>query len=475
ALYETRGVAPSETERVINDLVNDSSRLQWEDNNSERDAWEVGGDYEYDFRNFGKFRFLFIVNDREFQFIRNRFDVEDGEYNKNLFLQNYGRDRERIGRTSYTFNPNRDHGFEVGIEYAQTIRDNDLKMGLDREGTTSPDYGGLVPVIIPNAQSTVEEIRYETFAVHNWQINPRMALESSLIVENSTINQSGDISNSRDFEFIRPKLDYRFDITPELQLRAMVEKQVEQLSFRDFSASVDGGDEDQDTQFGNPEIRQEQSWRYELNLEYRLPEDLGVLNSQFWYRDLEDVIARVDVSPSPDNLQSARGNIGDGKRYGVNLDLSSKLDGIGLNNALLTTGVRLRDSEITDPFLGTKRRQPGNGRWSLNMGFRHDVTQLAFTYGFNYSNNSNGGEGREEIDIIDIEERIESPYLSAFVEKQAFGSMTFRLEGNNLTDNEFCRKRTRFIGATVDGVVEEIENYCNGNGLELALKIRATF
>jgi outer membrane receptor for ferrienterochelin and colicin len=475
ALFETRGDTPSQTERVINDLVNDSSRLQWDDSNSERDAWEVGGDYEQDFGSLGKYRFLFIVNDREFHSTRNRYDVEDGEYNKNLFLFNYGRDRERIARTSYTFNPNRDHGIEMGIEYAQTIRDNDLKMGLDRDGVPSPEYGDLVPVTVDNSGSTVEEIRYETFAVHNWQINPRMALESSVIVESSTIEQSGDVSNSRDFDFVRPKLDYRFDITPSLQLRAMVEKDIEQLRFSDFSASVDGGDEDQNTLAGNPEIRQEQSWRYELNLELRLPEDLGVVNSQFWYRDLEDVIARVDVSPSPTNLQSARGNIGDGKRYGLNLDVSSKLDSLGLANALLTTGVRLRDSEITDPFLGIKRRQPGNGRWSLNMGFRHDLTQQALTYGVNYSNNSNGGEGRKEIDIIDIEERIESPFLSAYIQKQAFGNMMFRLESNNITDNEFCRKRTRFVGATVDGVVEEIENYCNGNGLELALKIRATF
>ncbi len=475
ALYETRGDTPSQTERVINDVVNESSRLQWDDSNSERDAWEVGGDYEHDFGALGKYRFLFIVNDREFQSTRHRYDVEDDEYSKNLYLMNYGRDRERIARTSYTFNPNSDHGIEMGIEFAQTIRDNDLKMGLAIDGTPSPEYGDLVPVTVDNSGSTVEEIRYETFAVHNWQINPRMALESSVIVESSTIEQSGDVSNSRDFEFVRPKLDYRFDITPSLQLRAMVEKDIEQLSFSDFSATVDGGDEDQNTVAGNPEIRQEQSWRYELNLELRLPEDLGVVNSQFWYRDLEDVIARVDVSPSASNLQSARGNIGDGKRYGVNLDVSSKLDSVGLANALLTTGVRLRDSEITDPFLGTKRRQPGNGRWSLNMGFRHDLTQRALTYGVNYSNNSNGGEGRKEIDIIDIEERIESPYLSAYVEKQAFGSMTFRLESNNITENEFCRKRTRFVGATVDGVVEEIENYCNGNGLELALKIRATF
>ena len=172
---------------------------------------------------------------------------------------------------------------------------------------------------------------------------------------------------------------------------------------------------------------------------------------------------------------SANGNVGPAKSWGWSNQVSLRLNKLKLPNAVVSASLDLFDSEITDPFLGTKRRQPGNGRWSLNMGFRHDLTQQAFTYGFNYSNNSNGGEGREEIDIIDIEERIESPYLSAYVEKQAFGSMTFRLESNNITDNEFCRKRTRFIGATVDGVVEEIENYCNGNGLELALKIRATF
>ena len=98
---------------------------------------------------------------------------------------------------------------------------------------------------------------------------------------------------------------------------------------------MDGGDEDRDTLAGNPEIRQEQSWRYELNLEMRLPNDLGVVNSQFWYRDVTDHIDRIDVSSSEGTLASARGNIGDGKRYGLNLDLSTKLDNLGLQNALL--------------------------------------------------------------------------------------------------------------------------------------------
>ena len=474
-LYETRGDSPSWRDRSIHDLVNDQIRLQREDNTSRRYSWEVGGDYERDFSAAGTFRFLFIVNDRDFQFSRNRSDLIDQQRVPNLFLQNLGRDRERIARTSYTFDVAEQQGLEVGIEGAQTIRDNGLRMGLDIPGVPLPEYGNLVPVTVDNSDSQVEEVRYESFAMHNWQLNQRMSLESSLVLESSTISQSGDVLNSRDFQFFRPKVDYRFNITPSLQLRARVEKDIQQLSFSDFSASADYNDDDQNTQAGNPDIRQEQSWRYELNLEMRLPENLGVVNSQLWYRDLQDVIERVDVSPGPDLLRSARGNIGNGKRYGLNLDVATRLPMLGLPNAMLTTGIRLRDSEIIDPFLGQKRRQPGSERWSTNVGFRNDMVEQGLTYGMFYSHSSNGGSGRTEIDIIDIEERIEDPFLTAFVEKKAWENFTFRLESRNITEGEYCRKRTRFLGATADGIVEEIEHYCNGSGMELAFRVSATF
>lgn len=474
ALYGTRS-PPSELERIIHDFESNTIRRQREDNSSERDNWEVGGDYEYSASGGGKYRFLFIVNDRESEFTRQRFDVLEDSDNKNLFLSNFGRDRERIARTSYTFDVGDTQGVELGVEGAQTIRDSNLRLGLNIPGTPSPDFGGLVPISVNNSGSTVEELRSELFGVHNWQLNSRMSLESSLVVESSTIEQSGDVSNKRDFEFVRPKLDYRFDITPSLQLRAGIEKQVSQLSFSDFSATVDGSDEDKDTQAGNPDIAQEQSWRYELNLEMRLPNDIGVINSQFYYRDIEDVIDRIDVSTGPDDLDSARGNIGDGKRYGLNLDISTRLGMLGVPNALVTTGLSIRDSEVTDPFLGTKRRMRNHGRWSARSSFRHDVTDYGLSYGFFYSANSNGGSGRKEIDIIDIEERKNQVNLTAFVEKQAFGDITFRFEAQNIRESEYCRTRTRFVGATVDGIVEEIEDYCSGNGRKLALKIRTTF
>lgn len=472
---ETQGDAPANLRRTIYELESNTLTVEQEDKRSMRDNWEVGGDYEYSFNNNSIYRFLFIVNDRDSESQRERFDVVNDEREKNLFLLNQGRNRERIARTAYSWSLAQDQGMELGVEAAQTIRDSNLRLGLADSGETSADYGGLVPVNVSNSTSSVEEMRYEPFAVHNWQINDRMSLESSVVYESSTIEQSGDVNNSRDFAFVKPSLDYRFDITPSLQLRAGVRKDVEQLSFSDFSASVDGSDEEQNTQAGNPEIRQEQSWRYELNLEMRLPNDTGVVNSQFWYRDMEDAIDRVDVSTGPDDLASARGNIGDGKRYGLNLDVSTKLDSLGLNNALLNTGIRLRDSEVTDPFLGIKRRIEGNGRWSLNMNYRHDITDLGITYGINYSNESNGSSGRTAIDIIDTETRIEAPYMWAYVEKVAFGNTTFRLEGHNLTEKEYCRMRTRYVGATAAGIVEEVEDFCNGSGMEVAFKVRTTF
>ena len=474
-LFEERGDSPTDRERIISDFSAGTVRVQDDQQSTTRKNWEVGGDYEYETNSDSRFRVLFIVNDRNSTYDRIRYDVANEELEPNLFLDRLTRDRERIVRTSFIRNLSRNQGIELGAEGAQTIRDSDLRMGLNTPGEPSPNYGNLVPVSIDNSKSTVQELRYEPFTIHNWQINDRMSLESRLLYETSTIEQKGDVSRERSFSFVKPKIDYRYNLTQSFQVRLEIERDISQLSFSDFSASVDSNDEEKNTFAGNPEIVQEKLWRYDLNLEYRLPNDLGVINSQIYYRDAEDHIDRIDVSPSPDDLRSARGNIGDGKWYGVSFDISAKLDPLKIRNALFTTRLRIRDSEFTDPFLGIKRRREGNGRWGLNMGFRHDLTSRRLTYGIDYSNDSNDGEGRKQFDIDDIEERLNQPSMSAYIEKRAFDNLTFRFESRNLTENQWCRRRTRFDGHIRDGQVREIEDYCSRSGIQLALRVRATF
>ncbi len=469
--------APEDRDRLISDFTGSTVSLSQEREFIDRcrDSWEIGGDYEREFRGGGTYRFLFIVNDGQWDSTRERFDVFADSEQKNLFLYNEGQDQERIVRSSYTWNPLTDQGLEVGIERAQTIRAGDIRLGVVGSGTPSPAHGDLIPVSLDNADSTVEEIRYENFLIHNWTINDKSALESSLIYEMSTITQSGDVSNERDFEFFRPKLDYRYDITPSMQFRATVERDVSQLSFSDFSVSADSDDDDQDTQAGNPEIVQEKSWNYSFNLEYRLPNSLGVINSELYYRDIEDVIDRVDVSTGPDDLRSARGNIGDAYRYGLNLDASTRLGFLGLPSALLTVGLSVQDSEVTDPFLGTERRLRWNSRWFGRASFRHDVTRWNLSYGVNYFNSDNESDARRQVDIIDIEREIREYGLSLFAEKRAFGGITFRLDVRNANDPQRCRERIRFLGATAAGIVEEVEDYCSRDGVVYALKVRHTF
>ena len=159
----------------------------------------------------------------------------------------------------------------------------------------------------------------------------------------------------------------------------------------------------------------------------------------------------------------------------MRLGASTRLGFVGLANALVTANLSLQDSLVVDPFLGTERRLRNNGRGFAGMGFRHDLPDWNMNYGFNLANPLNGGSGRTVIDVDDIEIEKNEASLSLFVEKRAFGGTTFRLEARNTLDSVWCRERIRYVGKTVDGIVEEVENSCNGEGRQFSLKVRRTF
>ena len=471
------GDGPTELFRRTTDLkVNPNTvLLQREESPTETDNWEIGGDYEYNTARGDRFKILFISNEATFETTRQRWDVEDdGSETKNLFLDNASTTRERIVRSSYTMDILQGQDIEFGAERAQTILDSNLALGLaSSTGTPSADFGGLVPISVANANSSVEEIRVESFIIHNWIFNPRMSLETSVLYEDSEITQSGDVSKKRDFDFIKPKVDFRHDLTPTIQLRGSIEKVVEQLSFNDFVAATDRNDEDSNIQAGNENLRQEWYWKYDINAEYRLPNDIGVVSGNIFFEDWQDRIERIDVSPSEDNLQAANGNIGDGQAWGVNLSASIRMRMIDMPNLLISSRLSLADSRITDPFLGIERRMryKDRGRWT--MGFRHDISRWNMNYGLTWSQEFTGNSKRYDIDDIEISSR--DPFTNAFVEVIAFGGTTFRLEAFSFNNAKFCRERQRFVGRISDGILEEIEDQCGNSGRRLSLRVSGTF
>lgn len=468
---------PSHLVRIITDLKPNPAPVAFEREAlpATADNWEVGGDYEHSFADGGRYKLLFIVNEKNNAINRQRFlsTAVNSEEVKNLYLDTDSRYRERIVRTSYAWNIAERQNLELGIEGAQTIQDSALKLGLRIPGVPLPEYGGLVPADPPNAVSTVEEIRVEGFAIHNWQINPRMSLQSSLLYETSEIEQRADTDKSRDFNFLKPKLDFRYNLSSSLQLRMSVEKQVSQLRFADFSAATNDRDEDQDTIAGNPELVPEETWRYDLNIDYRLPADGGVLNTRLFYYDIRNAIDRIDISTSPSRLATTNGNVGDGTVYGLNLNASLRLAALNLPQAVLTAGLLVQDSYIDDPLIRMERKVVPYDRGRISLGFRHDVPAMTLNYGFNYFDGIDGN--RPFFDIDNVIFIGSNSNLNLFVEKVGFAGVTYRLEADNVLDHENCRERRRFTGYLRDGNLREIERYCTTNGARLIFKARATF
>lgn len=460
-------------DRVLTDLTTNpaSSTVEHDDTPTEQGSWEIGGDYMHTFDGGNRWKTLFIVNDRDNNSVRRRYQVDGSTKELDLYLSNVERTRERIVRSSYIANLSDTQAIEAGVERAQTILDTSLQLGLLGSSSSGDRFGGLGA--ITDSVGTVEEMRYEYFAIHNWQLNDRMSLESTMLFEDSTISQTGSANRSRSFTFLRPRFDYRFDLTSSVQFRAIAEKQVMQLSFRDFTAGIDSGDDEQNAFEGNSELRQQQLWHYEANLEYRLPQDAGVLNTNVFFENHEDIIDNIDVS-TPTEILSARGNAGDGERYGLKLDGSLRLNFINQPQVLVTAGLTLEESSMIDPFLGIKReRAIRGGASSYNFGFRHDIPSFhSMNYGVNYRR-----EFYNDFLIYDIDKTEAYPkigFYSAWVEGQGLGGLTYRFEARDARQR--CRLRTRYVGGTIaTGYIDEIEDSCSEAGAVLAIKIRGTF
>ncbi len=468
---------PAELYRTITNLNGPSPVVTYEreDLPASSDNWEVGGDYEHGFASGSRFKVLFIANEKNTDILRERYvsTTPGGAETKNLYLSTKSTYSERIARGSYTLNLREGQGLELGVEVAQTTQDSALKQGVLRATGQNPAFGGLTPVPLPNANSTVEEIRYEPFAIHNWQLTPRMSLESSLVAEFSEISQHADSNHKRKFDFLKPKLDFRFNISSSLQLRTSLERNVSQLSFADFSRATNERDDDQDTVAGNPQLEPEVNLRGEVTLDYRLPNDGGALNAKYFHYEYDNKIAKVDIS-TPTLLQSTNGNVGSAAAYGLILNGSIKLGFIGLPQALLTAAATVQESEFhNDPLVPVEHGFPPYDRGSYRLAFRHDLPQFQMNYGFNYNGRWQGGRI-----LYDIDNRYNLAVpddLTFYVEKQGFAGLTYRFEAANLTDFEMCPKRVRYEGRLIDGIPKEFEYTCSTTGRRFAFKIRGNF
>ena len=453
-------------------LVN---RSEEEDVNREESNWEVGGDYEFSFDDGSRLSVLFVANNEIRNNVRERYSANPAEegLSKNLFIDSRQERQEFIIQGNYNFSITETQSLRVGIESADTQLDSSLLIGSSSGSEpASASVGGLSPLLsVSNPGTKVQEIRYEGFAFHNWTLSDRSSLESSLVYETSEISQTGAVNKTRDFQFWRPSFDYRFNITENFRFRGTVKRSVSQLSFSSFAATTNEEDRDLNALAGNPELEPQTSWDYEGQLEYRLPNDGGVISSNISYSDIDNYIGRINATIDPDEPLSATGNVAPAKRWAMFNRASIRLNSLSLPNAILGVTLGLFDSEIIDPFLKTKQRIGGRGFAGIN--FRHDITSLGLSYGIDYSHSIWGGN--YDIDIKTITRNDRERSLDLFFSKVWFEDWTFRLESDNTLGASRCRYRQRFDGTTINGAISLIQDSCSSRYRRLNLSIQTTF
>ena len=420
-------------------------------------TWEIGADYEKRLGESGVLQTLFIYSREEktaeenlSSFAPNNTTVENLELADTV-------DTEAIVRSAYSWDISDTQNFEIGAEVVKNSLDSDLQVFEDRDSE-------LVELDIFNPDSVVEELRYEVFITDRWKLGNRTSVELALNAEFSSLTQQGsEIDNSRNFSFLKPRADFRFDMTPSSQLRLKAERTVKQLNFADFVAIFDFQDDEVD--FGNPNLTPENSWEYELSYEHRLADDNGVLEFRAFLKNIDDHIDKGPIDIDRDGvadtdeaelLSSAQANIGEAQLYGAEVKSSLRMSWIGVPDAVIKASVLIQDSETTDPFTGEKREMFRTRRTNWSVGFRHDVSGIGLSYGLDIKRLVGVNRTDNVRDRWRYEDDIK---MTAFLETRVFGSMTLRFDGARLLEDKARRTRTLYVTNVADGGLRRLEEY----------------
>ena len=122
-------------------------------------------------------------------------------------------------------------------------------------------------------------------------------------------------------------------------------------------------------------------------------------------------------------------NVGDGKVWGLEFDLSTPLTFAGLENTGVVFNYSWLDSDIDDEF--GSRKFNSQSDYVLNVGFIQDLPTLGGAFGVTYRKQGDAF-GRVELEEIDTAYGAD---LEMFVEKRFGKNFVLRLTGSNLLDS----------------------------------------
>lgn len=232
-----------------------------------------------------------------------------------------------------------------------------------------------------------------------------------------------------EYEKWLPSASIKFDLTPRDRITASVARTNRRPDFNFISPALleeEVGDSDL---LGNPLLGPETAWGIDLGYERRIGRT-GVVGINAFYRDVTDLIELTNTGEEGSEGEGTfiyqPQNVGDGKVWGVEFDLSTDLGFLGLPDTGIFGNISWLDSEITD-FAG-KRRFNGQSDYVYNIGFIQDIPPWGVAFGATHRKQ---GAAYDRV----ISEEVRTTYgadLEIFVEKRIGSNFTIRAVGSNL-------------------------------------------
>lgn len=314
--------------------------------------------------------------------------------------------------------------------------------------------------------SLIEEERIDPYVmlsgqggIMSWEAGLRYETTDSDIRYVEDGDSEGAVSN--DYSELLPSVHLKWDVTDADRISLSLAKSVKRPNFNELVPALLSGEFGDNDYVGNPLLELESANGIDLGFEHRLGRR-GVVGVNVFYRDVSDLIEVVNTGePSEDAYDSyaddiadymnengvsedeaiaanpfdpeswvfTSANVGDGKVYGVEFDLSTPLSAFGMDNTGVFLNYSYLKSKVTD-FIG-ERRFNDQAKSVYNIGFIQDLPNVAASFGATYRKQGDAYNRilAEEVTIVYGED------LELFVEKRFGDDVSVRLTAANLLDS----------------------------------------
>ena len=427
-------------------------------NGSDRDSYEISGDYSLSApllgRN-GQLKFIGLHRGVNFDFTSGfLFDDGDPGQSESVFLRE-DEEREFIGRAEYSWQTGETSDWTASIEGALNTLESTTELTVD--GDTDPE--DFVEV---------DETRIQGNLSRSWALNDKTNLQVSIGAEYSEIDVPTSTQDA--LSFFRPKglFSASRKLDDSWTIRGQVERTVGQLEFGTFVSTV--GLVDGTATQGNDQIFPEQSWEAELELEKQNPTGLSGRATLF-YNLVEDPIEQIPFIDADGTLNQGPGNLDtNATSYGVTANLTWVLDEV-LSGLRLTAEGALENSSIEDVVTLDDRNISRGRLWEYSLEGRWDIQDTPFALEAEV-------EQSRQADRFRIDERIDEIFRRpefevSIIHKDLFG-MQWTATLQNILDFELRRERFIF-DETRNGDLIQRELVRRQRGARFSLEITDTF